>query len=379
MALPDQHEIFQLHPRMTSHVPLNDLVRQNRLLHEELASAARRVVERGWYVLGSECTEFEREFARYCGSADCIGVANGTDAIELALRAVGVAPGDRVATVANAGFYSSTAIHAIGAAPVYVDVDETQGMSVASLRQAVAGQGVGAVIVTHLYGRLADVEEVVALCKPLGIPVLEDCAQAHGASRGGRKAGSFGTLGCFSFYPTKNLGALGDGGAITTDDAALAAQLRELRQYGWDSKYRVGRTGGRNSRLDEMQAAMLRIKLPHLDRWNEERRSLARRYAREIQNPRVRCPNDFGPDNVAHLFVVCCEDRDGFRGHLDGHGVSSDIHYPIPDHRQPGYGGTVHAGLSETERLAGQIVTIPCFAELAEDEIRQVIQAVNSW
>lgn len=364
---------------MTSRVPLNDLVRQNRQLHEELASAARRVVERGWYVLGSECSEFEREFARYCGSADCVGVANGTDAIELALRAAGVAADDRVATVANAGFYSSTAIHAIGAVPVYVDVDETHGMSLTSLHQVLAAQGVRAVIVTHLYGRLADVEDVVAICKPLGIPVLEDCAQAHGANRDGQKAGNFGTAGCFSFYPTKNLGALGDGGAITTDDAALAARLRELRQYGWDSKYRVGRAGGRNSRLDEMQAAMLRVKLPHLDRWNEERRSLARRYAREMQNPRVRCPNDFGPDNVAHLFVVCCDDRDGFRKHLDDRGVSSDIHYPIPDHRQPGYGGAVHAGLSETERLTAQIVTIPCFAELAEDEIRQVIQAVNSW
>lgn len=364
---------------MTARVPLNDLVRQNRQLHEELASVARRVVERGWYVLGSECTEFEREFARYCGSADCIGVANGTDAIELALRAAGVGPGDRVATVANAGFYSSTAIHAIGAVPAYVDVDETHGISLKSLHQVLAAQVVRAVVVTHLYGRLAEIEDVVAICKPLGIPVLEDCAQSHGASRDGQKAGSFGTAGCFSFYPTKNLGALGDGGAITTDDKALAARLRELRQYGWDSKYRVSRTGGRNSRLDEMQAAMLRIKLPHLDRWNEERRGLARRYAREIQNPRIRCPNDFGPDNAAHLFVVCCEDRDGFREHLDSHGVSSDIHYPIPDHRQPGYGGAVHAGLSETERLAGQIVTIPCFAELTEDEIRRVIQAVNSW
>jgi dTDP-3-amino-2,3,6-trideoxy-4-keto-D-glucose/dTDP-3-amino-3,4,6-trideoxy-alpha-D-glucose/dTDP-2,6-dideoxy-D-kanosamine transaminase len=229
MALPDQHEIFQLHQHMTARVPLNDLVRQNRQLHEELASAARRVVERGWYVLGSECTEFEREFAGYCGSADCIGVANGTDAIELALRAVGVAPGDRVATVANAGFYSSTAIHAIGAVPVYVDVEETHGMNVTSLREVFAGKGVRAVIVTHLYGRLADVEEIVALCKPLGIPVLEDCAQSHGAIRGGRKAGSFGTAGCFSFYPTKNLGACGDAGMVVTNDAGVAERLRMLR------------------------------------------------------------------------------------------------------------------------------------------------------
>lgn len=366
---------------MTRRIPLNDLVRQSRLIHDELTACARAVIERGWYVLGSECADFEAEFAAYCGVAHCVGVANGTDAIELALRAAGIAEGDGVATVANAGFYASAAIHAIGATPVYVDVAaETHLLCVDSLRQALARQPVRAVIVTHLYGRLADVEAVIALCKPLGIVVIEDCAQAHGAARNGRVAGSLGNAGCFSFYPTKNLGALGDGGAVTTDDAALAARLRELRQYGWDGKYRVARPGGRNSRLDEMQAALLRIKLPHLDRWNEERRSLARRYAREMQNPRVRCPTDFGPDNVAHLFVVRCEDRDGFRRHLDGSGVSSDIHYPIPDHRQPGYSGVLAAGhLPQTERLAGEIVTVPCFAELEEDEVRQVIAAVNSW
>lgn len=364
---------------MTRRVPLNDLVRQSRSIQDELAACARRVVERGWFVLGSECAGFEAEFAAYCGSSHCIGVANGTDAIELALRGLDIAAGDGVATVANAGFYASTAIHAIGAAPVYVDVKaDTHAMDPQSLQQVLAAKAVRAVIVTHLYGRLADVEAIVAICKPLGIPVLEDCAQAHGASRNGRKAGSFGAAGCFSFYPTKNLGALGDGGAVTTDDAGLAGHLRELRQYGWDSKYRVARRGGRNSRLDEMQAALLRIKLPHLDRWNEERRRLAQRYAREMGNSRVRCPADFGADNVAHLFVVCCEDRDGFRRHLDSSGVSSDVHYPIPDHLQPGFGAGA-AVLPVTERLAGQIVTLPCFAELEEDEIHQVIAAVNSW
>lgn len=363
---------------MTRRVPLNDLVRQSRSIQDDLTACARRVVERGWFVLGSECAGFETEFAAYCGSAHCIGVANGTDAIELALRGLGIAAGDVVATVANAGFYSSTAIHAIGAVPIYVDVKaDTHAMDPQSLQQTLAAKAVRAVIVTHLYGRLAEVEAIVAICKPLGIPVIEDCAQAHGAARNGRKAGSFGAAGCFSFYPTKNLGALGDGGAVTTDDAALAERLRELRQYGWDSKYRVARRGGRNSRLDEMQAALLRIKLPHLDRWNDERRSLAQRYAREMGNSRVRCAADFGADNVAHLFVVCCEDRDGFRRHLDASGVSSDVHYPIPDHLQPGYGGG--AALPVTERLAGQIVTLPCFAELEEDEIQQVIAAVNSW
>src|SRR3954469_6620878 len=292
---------------MTRRVPLNDLVRQNLLIHDELVGSARRVIERGWYVLGSEGGNFEKAFAAYCGVPHAVGVANGTDGIELALRAVGVGEGDRVATVANAGFYASTSIHAIGARPLYVDVvAKTHSMNVDCLQRLLSQNPVRAVIATHLYGRLADVEAIVAICKPLGIPVIEDCAQAHGASRNGRKAGSLGAAGCFSFYPTKNLGALGDGGAVTTDDAALAGRLRELRQYGWDSKYRVARRGGRNSRLDEMQAALLRLKLPHLDRWNEERRRLAQRYAREMGNSRVRCPADFGADNVAHLFVVCC-------------------------------------------------------------------------
>jgi dTDP-3-amino-2,3,6-trideoxy-4-keto-D-glucose/dTDP-3-amino-3,4,6-trideoxy-alpha-D-glucose/dTDP-2,6-dideoxy-D-kanosamine transaminase len=365
---------------MTRRVPLNDLVRQNRLIHDELAHSARRVIERGWYVLGSEGAGFEQAFATYCGVPFAVGVANGTDGIELALRVLGVDKGDSVATVANAGFYASTSIHAIGARPLYVDVvAETHSMSVDSLKRMLAQNTVRAVIVTHLYGRLADVEAIVGICKPLGIPVLEDCAQAHGAKRNGRAAGSFGAVGCFSFYPTKNLGALGDGGLVTTGDAAIAERLRELRQYGWDKKYRVSRAGGRNSRLDELQAALLLAKLPHLDRWNEERRAVARRISNEIRNPRVRCPQDFGTDNVTHLFVVRCEDRDGFQRHMEARGVSTDIHYPVPDHQQPAYSTSNVGDLPETERLTKEIVTIPCFPEMEEEEISQVIAAVNAW
>jgi aminotransferase EvaB len=361
-------------------VPLNDLVRQNRLIHDELAASARRVIERGWYVLGSEGAEFEKRFAAYCGVPHAVGVANGTDGIELALRAVGVDAGHNVATVANAGFYASTAIYAIGARPLYVDVDPAAHlMSVDSLNRELARNDARAVIATHLYGRLADVETVTDICKPLGIPVIEDCAQAHGANRNGRTAGSFGTAGCFSFYPTKNLGALGDGGAVTTSDAAIAGRLRELRQYGWDKKYQVSRSGGRNSRLDELQAALLLAKLPHLDRWNEGRRAVARRLSNEIRHPRIKCPHDFGTDSVAHLFVLRCEDRDGLQRHLEARGVGSDIHYPIPDHRQPAYAASSSSELPETDRLAKEIITIPCFPEMEEEEIGQVIDAVNSW
>lgn len=365
---------------MPRRIPLNDLVRQNLRLQDELANSARRVIERGWYILGSEGAEFEAAFATYCGVPHAVGVANGTDAIELALRAVGVGEGHSVATVANAGFYASTAIRAMGAQPLYVDVvPETHSMSVNSLNRQLARNTVQAVIVTHLYGQLAEIETIAAICKPLGIPVIEDCAQAHGASRDGRAAGSFGAAGCFSFYPTKNLGALGDGGAVTTGDGAIAERLRELRQYGWDRKYQVSRPGGRNSRLDELQAALLLTKLPHLDRWNEDRRKIARRYSEEIRNPRVKCPKDFGTDNVAHLFVVRCEDRDDFRRHLETNGIATDIHYPIPDHQQPAYATEAVDRLTETERLAREIVTIPCFSEMEEEEISQVIAAANGW
>jgi aminotransferase EvaB len=365
---------------MARRVPLNDLVRQNRLLHEELVEAARRVIERGWFVLGSEGADFERAFAASCGVAHAVGVANGTDAIELALRAVGVGESDQVITVANAGFYASTSIRAIGARPLYTDVDpDTHCMSVASLRHELARNAVRAVIATHLYGRMAEIEAIVALCRPLGIPVIEDCAQAHGAAREGRAAGGFGAAGCFSFYPTKNLGALGDGGAITTGDDALAERIRELRQYGWSKKYLVSRSNGRNSRLDELQAALLSAKLPHLAHGNEVRRSIARRYSEQISHARIKCPRDFGPDNVAHLFVVRCEEREDFRAHLDACGISSDIHYPVPDHRQPAYSAAAVRELPVTERLAREIVTIPCFPEMEEEEIGRVIDAVNSW
>jgi dTDP-4-amino-4,6-dideoxygalactose transaminase len=364
---------------MNQPVPLNDLVRQNESIRDALTAAARDVIDSGWYVLGKQASNFEIAFAEYCGVAHAVGVASGTDAIELGLRAVGVSRGDGVATVANAGFYTSTAIHAIGAKPCYVDIGENHTMSADSLSEMLAREAIRAVVVTHLYGRLAEVERIATLCQRSGIPVIEDCAQAHGAIRGGKKAGSFGSVGCFSFYPTKNLGALGDGGAVITSDVAVAGRLRELRQYGWSGKYLVSSTGGRNSRLDEMQAALLLVKLPHLDRWNEERREIARVYSREIKNPRLECPADFDAANIAHLFVVQCDERDALRRHLQASFVGSDIHYPIPDHQQPAYGVSQAGDLRETERMAKRILTLPCFNGMTDDEVSRVIEVVNAW
>jgi dTDP-4-amino-4,6-dideoxygalactose transaminase len=236
---------------------------------------------------------------------------------------------------------------------------------------------VACVIATHLYGRMCDAAAIVAVCDRHGIPLIEDCAQAHGARRGGRMAGSYGRAGCYSFYPTKNLGALGDAGAIVTNDDDVATGIRALRQYGWGTKYTVVRPGGRNSRLDEMQAAVLRVKLPHLDAWNARRRAIAARYSDEIAHAAVTCPPTGGEDYVAHLYVVAADDRDGLRTHLLASGIATDIHYPVPDHHQPAF--ITHAHLPSTESAAGRILTLPCFPEMTENEVSRVVTAVNGW
>lgn len=357
-------------------IPINDLSRQLASL-PELRTAIERVLASGRFVLGAECSAFEREFADYCGVVDCVGVANGTDALELLFRALGLA-GKRVATVANAGGYTSTALALTGAFPVFVDVEpETQLMSLAALRAVMSSGSVDAIVVTHLFGLLADMEEIGRFSRRFDIPVIEDCAQANGARSNGKCAGSFGIAGGFSFYPTKNLGAVGDGGAITTSSAGLADRLQSLRQYGWTSKYRAEIAGGRNSRLDELQAAVLRAKLPHLDRWNERRREIATRYSERITNPRISCPPVYGPEYVAHLYVVRCKDRESLRSHFLRAGIGSDVHYPIPDHRQPKAAETVM--LPVTERLAEQVLSLPCFPELTDDETAVLIKSANEW
>jgi aminotransferase EvaB len=342
----------------------------------DFSGAIKRVIDRHWYVLGDEVTAFEHEFARYVGVPDCVTVANGTDALELALRGLGVERGDRVVSVANAGFYGSTAIHAIGATPVYVDVDvETLTMSASGLARALE-VGPKAIIVTHLYGQLADIEELVRIADDAGVPLIEDCAQAHGAVRAGKQAGSFGRAACFSFYPTKNLGALGDGGAIVTRDLGLAERVRRLRQYGWAQKYMVEAVGGRNSRLDEIQAAVLREKLPHLDKWNAQRRDIARRYNAAFASLPVRCPSSTGEDYVAHLYVLRVEGRDSFREFLKTRGIATDVHYPIPDHRQPAYPTPGFAAMEATESACSSAVSLPCYPGLTEAEVERVIAAV---
>lgn len=360
---------------MTSQIPLFS----SKIANEgvDLAGALQRVVDRNWYVLGTEVTAFEAEFAAYQGARSCIALANGTDALEIALRTLGIGPGKRVALVANAGFYGSTAVHAVGAEPVYVDVDAaTLTMAPAALQAALA-TGVDAVIVTHLYGQMADIEPIAAMAADSRVPLIEDCAQAHGATRDGRRAGSFGDIGCFSFYPTKNLGAIGDGGAITTSSAELETRARRLRQYGWSSKYHVTEAGGRNSRLDELQAAVLREKLPLLDTWNARRRDIAARYNAAFAGLPVQLPASTGDDFVAHLYVIRVPDRAAFIAAMSAAGVGTDIHYPVPDHRQSAYPQAGGTSLPVTEAASGAVVTLPCFPGLDAASVERVIAAVR--
>jgi aminotransferase EvaB len=360
-------------------IAINDLLRQTVNLHAELAGSVNRVLASGWYILGRECAAFEEEFAAYCGVPYCISVANGTDALELALRSLAIGLGDAVATVANAGGYSTTAIRAAGAEPLYIDIDAaTMNMSAADLAASLTPR-VRAVIATHLYGRMADVPALLAVATAAGVPMIEDCAQAHGASLAGRKAGSWGALACFSFYPTKNLGALGDGGAITTADAQLAGKVRSLRQYGWSSKYHSAEYG-RNSRMDEMQAAVLRAKLPHLDGWNARRRQIAKAYNAALGGQSVVCPPVAGEDYVAHLYVLRTGARDEVRTALKNRGIATDIHYPVPDHLQHAALAT-HAEcgpLPRTEQSAREVLTLPCYAELEDSEVATVAAALAS-
>lgn len=350
----------------------------------DLKGAMARVLDRHWYVMGEEVTRFEAAFAAYCGVPHCISLANGTDALELALRAAGVQAGDRVVLAANAGYYGSTAVRQIGAVPVYADVAaDSLCLDPQAVTRALGDGALPKVIlVTHLYGQLADVESLAKIATERGIVLIEDCAQAHGARRAGKVAGSFGDLACFSFYPTKNLGAVGDGGAVVCRDEAMASRLRSLRQYGWSAKYRNDLPGGRNSRLDEVQAAVLSEKLPALDRHNKARRDIASAYCEAFAGLPVRLPASCADDHVAHLFVIRTPARDALREHLRGKGIASDIHYPVADHQQSvaqDFGGESAVSLPVTEQACAEVISLPCYPGMSSGQAQRVIDAVRSF
>lgn len=360
---------------------INSLSEHSEAVKDVISGALRRVCDRGWYVLGPEVESFEDQFSRYVGVSRCVSVANGTDALEIAMRALGINAGCQVATVASAGMYATTALLAIGAVPHFMDIDLcTRTVSLQEVQRAIEA-GVRAVVITHLYGRVVpDILRIVEVCGQYGVPVIEDCAQAHGARLDGMMAGAFGDVASFSFYPTKNLGALGDGGAVLTNRLELAERVARLRQYGWSSKYEVADAGGRNSRLDEIQAAVLREFLPLLDGWNIRRREIARLYSAEIVHPKVSTPESHGDDDVAHLYVVTSEQRDALRQYLHNEKISTDVHYPIPDYRQPIFGDRYASiELPNTEWLARTALTLPCYPEMKDSDVRFVVEAINRW
>ena len=362
-------------------VPFLDLRPVHDELREELEAAMRRVIASSRYILGPEVEAFEQEFASFCGARHCVGVANGMEAIQLVLHALGVGAGDEVVTVSHTAFPTAAAITATGATPVFVDVDpDTYCMRSEGLADAI-GPHTRAVLPVHLYGRCADMEPILALAAEAGVPVVEDAAQAHGAAYGGRRAGTLGAAAAFSFYPTKNLGALGDGGAVTTDDDELAQRVRQLRNYGEQSKY-VNVVPGFNSRLDELQAAILRVKLPHLERWNAERRRIAALYDDLLAEAGSVVPPLPDDGHIYHLYVVRCAQRDALRAHLELAGIGAQVHYPTPVHRQAAYaasGARPSGSLAATEALANEVLSLPAHPGLPEKAVREVVGAVQAF
>jgi dTDP-3-amino-3,4,6-trideoxy-alpha-D-glucose transaminase len=360
-------------------IDFNDLKPLHAGLADEIQAAVRRVFERGWYVLGPEVEAFEAAFARYHGVPHAVGVASGTDALELALRAADIGPGDEVVTVAHTAVATVCAVERAGATPVLVDVDPDTGTMDPRAARAALTPRTRALLPVHLYGHPADLDALHELAARHHLLLVEDCAQAHGARHDGRLAGTVGDLGTFSFYPTKNLGACGDGGAVLTRDARLAERLRRLRNYGQEVRYQHLMRGV-NSRLDELQAAILAVKLAHLDGHNAERRRLAAVYAQHLRGVRLPAEAGRGADvyPVYHLYVVRHPERDRLRESLRRRGVGTLVHYPVPVHRQPAYAdlGYGPGSLPVTERLAAEVLSLPLYVGLRPDEVRAVAAAV---
>lgn len=350
----------------------------------EIDEAVSRVLASGWYIFGQELECFEREFATYLDVCHVVGVANGTDAIELALRASGIDKGDLVITVANTAVATVAAIERLGALPYFVDIDpSSMVMSSDALSLALEGEAhrARAVVPVHLYGHPAAMAKIMEIAKCHDLVVVEDCAQAHGASIGGKKVGSFGQLAAFSFYPTKNLGACGDGGCVATNDQALAEKLRMLQQYGWRERY-ISEIPGLNSRLDEIQAAILRVKLPHLDADNARRNQIARLYAENLHSLPLQLPEvEVGVKHVYHQYVIQLDRRDELLNKLRQSGVGVAVLYPQPIHLQPAYSHSIEgrSNLTFTEKAACQILSLPVYPELEDWQICDVCMKIKDF
>lgn len=347
---------------------------------EELEQKALEVLRSGWYVLGPEVEAFEKEFAAYTGSSHCVGLASGLDALWLAFRVLGIGEGDEVLVQANTYIASVMGITINGATPVFVEPDAFYNMNTEGLEKYIT-EKTKAVLVVHLYGQASKMDDILALCKKYQLRLVEDCAQSHGACFQGKMTGTFGDIGCFSFYPSKNLGAFGDAGAIVTEDEALAKAMRMYRNYGSEKRY-YNRVVGANSRLDELQAGLLRVRLKYLNELTEERRGLAARYSREIKNDKLQLPAvREGADSVWHQYVIRTKDRDGLIEYLKELGIGTIIHYPIPPHLSEAYAylGIERGAFPVTEAYADTIVSVPMYNGMTFEEQSRVIEALNAF
>jgi dTDP-4-amino-4,6-dideoxygalactose transaminase len=347
----------------------------------EIDEAISRVLDSGSYVLGREVSAFEQEFATYLGVKSAVAVASGTDAIHLALRAIGIGPGDEVLTVPHTAVATVAAIEMCGATPVLVDIDaDTYTMDPERLHAAVSARA-KAVLPVHLYGHPADMEPILAIAHQHGLAVVEDCAQAHGATYGDKRVGSIGDISAYSFYPTKNLGAIGDGGLVATNDPSLAEKVKLLRQYGWQERY-ISQVTGWNSRLDELQAAILRVKLRYLSEANRRRRQLAEQYNLGLrQLPLVIPSNKSGIGHVYHQYVIRHEKRNDLQAFLAARNIVTLIHYPVAIHLQPAYRGRLGdvGSFPVSETAALQVLSLPLYPELTETQIKLVVETIADY
>ncbi len=363
-------------------IPFGDLRLQYQSIKTELDNAVQSVLDDGWFILGKNVSAFEAEFAASCGASYAVGVGNGTDALQLALMACEVGHGDEVITSPLSATFTALAISALGATPTFADIDpQTYNIDPNRLEAAI-GSRTKAIMPVHLYGQPADMDPILAIARKYKLPVIEDAAQAHGAAYKGRKAGTLANVGCFSFYPSKNLGAFGDGGMVVTSEPELAERVRMLRNGGQQTRY-DHQLLGINSRLDELQAAILRVKLGYLEKWNDRRRNIAALYTALLGDsdevvPPVEMP---GVTHVYHLYVIRCRRRDDLQAHLQQQGIQTSVHYPTPIHLQGAYRwcGLGPGSFPVAERCAGEILSLPIYPELTDAQVRQVAQHIVDW
>lgn len=363
-------------------IPFVSLNKTHSELRDELDLAYKRVIEGNYFIQGKECTDFEKKFADYCGVDYCVGVGNGLDALTLILRAMEIGKGDEVIVPSNTYIATALAVSSVGATPVFVEPEiETYNINANKIEEKIT-ENTKAIIAVHLQGRPADMDEICAIANKYNLKVIEDAAQAHGARYKGRRVGSTGDAAGFSFYPGKNLGALGDGGCVTTNNKEIADKVRSLGNYGSDYKYHHIYKGV-NSRLDELQAAFLNVKLDKLDYWNEERRKIAEKYFAGITNPLVKLPLKSNEifEHIYHVFVIRCKERDNLEEYLNKRGIGTVKHYPIPMHRQLAYKdlGICEGELPIAEEISRTVLSLPMYYGMTEEEIQYVIKSVNEF